>query len=67
MVPAAAAVTRPAVLIVATDAAELLHVPPAVASESVAVVPMHSADGPLIAAGVAYTVTTAVTVAPPYE
>lgn len=51
---------------VAMETTELLQVPPPVASVSAVVVPTHILDAPAIAAGVAYTVTTAVTVLPPY-
>ena len=65
VVPVVAPVTSPAVLIDAMLPAELLQVPPGVASLSTVVVPEHITDAPAMAAGVAYTVTTAVTVEPP--
>ena len=61
------AVTRPEVPIVATPVLVLLHVPPKVASESVAVVPRHRLLGPEIA-GTVLKVTVLVTVqTPPSE
>jgi hypothetical protein len=42
----------------------LLHEPPVVASDNVTVLPTHTCDAPVIAAGVVPTVTTAVTVQP---
>lgn len=42
-------VTMPVELTVATAGLLLLHVPPAVVSVSVMVVPTHTVDGPLIA------------------
>ena len=48
-----------ALFMVATAALLLLHVPPVV-ELSVAVVPVHMAEGAIIAAGSMFTVTTAV-------
>ena len=63
--PLAIVVTKPvAAPIVATPAALLLHVPPAVASVSVVVLPRHNDKVPLIADTV-LTVTTAVVIQPP--
>jgi hypothetical protein len=50
--------------IVATNILLLLHVPPAVASAWVTVVPLHNTFGPVIASGVANTVMTALAVQP---
>jgi hypothetical protein len=50
-----------------TDAvpdALLLHAPPAVASESVILLPWHTAEGPLMAAGSGLTFTGSVVVQP---
>jgi hypothetical protein len=44
--------------IMATDVLPLNHVPPPTASDSAIVEPRHSADGPKIVPGDAYTVTT---------
>lgn len=41
------------------------HVPPAVALDSVIVDPAHTSDGPVMAAGMACTVTVAVAVVVP--
>ena len=56
-------VTRPAVPTVATPGAPLLHVPPGVGSDSEAVAPTHMLTAPAgeMAAGLAITVTGAVT------
>ena len=45
--------------IVATAVLLLLHVPPATVLLSVILDPTHTADVPVIAAGIAYTVTVA--------
>jgi hypothetical protein len=47
----------PVELTVATDGVPLLHVPPAVASVRLIHEPIHTAVPPLMAAGLAYTVT----------
>ena len=63
--PLAIVVTKPVVApIVATPVALLLHVPPAVASVSVVVLPAHNDNVPLIADTV-LTVTMAVAIQPP--
>lgn len=57
MVPADVAVMPPLVTpMVATALVLLAHVPPGVASVSVAVVPWHKTDRPVIAAGNGFTV-----------
>lgn len=56
-VPADIPETSPAVPIVATVVGVLLHVPPEVASDSVAPAPAHAEDAPVIAAGAGWTVT----------
>ena len=59
--PAAVPVTMPVELpIAAIDGLLLLHVPPDTGWPSVAVEPTHTVPGPVIAAGVALTVTTRV-------
>ena len=64
-VPAATPVTTPLELfMVATNVVPLVHTPPEVASESVAVKPMQGAAIPAIAAGVGTTVTVFVVVQP---
>lgn len=55
----------PAPTILATPEALLLHVPPGVTSVYVPVVPLHTSNGPLIAAGEVFTVTVAVRWQPP--
>jgi len=52
---------------VATAAAELLHEPPAVASDNVVVAPVHTMPDPVIGTGAALTVTTVVAVHVPIE
>jgi hypothetical protein len=47
-VPAATPVTTPAALTAPIDALLLLHVPPAIESVKVIVVPAHTTDAPLI-------------------
>ncbi len=65
-VPAEIPVTTPVVLpTVATPGALLVHVPPGVASVNVIVEPTHTADGPAITAGNAFTVITLVVEQPP--
>ena len=64
-VPAATPVTSPAGLIVAVVAGVLLHIPPAEASASKAVLPRHIFNVPLIAAGWATTVINWVAKHPP--
>ena len=49
---------------VAVDEFELLHEPPAVASDNVVVEPAHTLNVPLIAAGVGSTVIVKVLVGP---
>jgi len=66
-VPAPTPVTTPVPEVpvtVATEVAELVHDPPAVASLRVMVEPMQTDDGPEIAAGAALTVIVRVTVHP---
>ena len=65
LVPADTLVTRPEVPIVETAVLLLNHVPPAVASLSVAVSPAQIAAMPLIAAGSGFIVTTVVEIQPP--
>ena len=68
-VPAATPVTTPAAT-VAFVASEVLHVPPDTLSDKVVVEPAQTDAVPVIAAGVngiAFTVTTWVTVALPHE
>ena len=65
MVPGASAFTTPVAPTVAMGVALLLHVPPVVVSDKVAVEPTQIKLEPVIAAGVGYTVTTWVTVVPP--
>lgn len=55
-VPLATPVTTPVVLTEATPLLLVLHVPPAVASASVTVDPVHTLAVPVIAAGVVLTV-----------
>jgi hypothetical protein len=63
--PAATPVTTPVVEpIVAIDALPLLHVPPVVVLVNEIVEAMHTDDGPPIAAGVVFTVTTTVAAHP---
>jgi hypothetical protein len=64
-VPGDAPVIRPEVeLTFAIDGALLDHVPPVVASITSAVEPKHTEEAPVIAAGLAFTVTTTVLVQP---
>jgi hypothetical protein len=64
-VPADTPVTIPVVdPIVATPVLLLLQVPPPITSVSEMLAPMQKADGPAIAAGVEFTVTTMVTLPP---
>ena len=58
-------VTTPAVEMVATPVAELLHIPPATPSESVMVNVWQTGALPTIADGCGLTVTTAVLLQPP--
>ena len=61
VVPVTRPLTTPVVpSIVATVVLLLLQLPPVVALASVALAPTHVPDGPVIAAGVGLTVTTAV-------
>ena len=57
-VPGVMPVTVPDVLILAVVPALLLHVPPGLASVSDIVLPGQTVDGPLIAPGTGFTVTT---------
>ena len=61
-VPLLILVSTPAPLIVPVVAGVALHVPPT--SVSVVVLPWHTAPAPVIAAGIAFTVTTAVAAQP---
>ena len=63
-VPPPTPVRMPVVPIVATNILLLPHVPPAVASASVTVVPLHNTFAPVMAAGVANTVMTVLAVQP---
>ena len=63
-VPAVIPVTTPVDEMVAADRLPLIHVTPGVASVSVIIDPAHTLPAPVIAAGVAFTVTVAVTVQP---
>ena len=65
MVPTDTLVTTPEELIVATAALVLLQVPVPVASVSVVLLPMHTPEGPEMAAGKGLTITF--TVAPVSE
>ena len=62
MVPVATGVTIPEVPILATPVLMLLQTPPAAASDSVIVAPIHTEDGPVIvpARGNGLTVISAV-------
>ena len=53
-------VTPPAVSIVATPVALLLHVPPPVASLNVVVIPKQASGPPVIAAGSGFTTSVPV-------
>ena len=59
VVPAAALVTVPAVLMLATVTAELVQLPPGVKSDKLLVLSLHNMLAPDIAAGTGYTVTVA--------
>lgn len=64
--PAATPVTTPvAELTVALAVLLLLHVPPAVASVSVVLIPVHNVEAPEMAAAAVRSVTTLVTVPQP--
>jgi hypothetical protein len=56
--PPPTAVTTPVELTVATAVLLVLHEPPGLASLSVTVEPWHAVAGPVMAAGIATTVTT---------
>jgi hypothetical protein len=60
-------VTKPAVLMVATVVALLLHAPPEVRSVSCVVAPAHTARLPVIATGTGFTVTVVVIEQPASE
>jgi len=65
LVPRATPLTTPVVLpMVAMAVVVLIHVPPATASPSVIVAPTHTADGPVMAAGIVYTATVVLTLQP---
>ncbi len=51
--------------VVATDASELLHVPPIVVVLSVVILPLHKVSVPVITAGIEPTVTSLVAKHPP--
>ena len=61
-VPLLILVSTPAPLIVPVVAGVALHTPPA--SDKAVVLPLHTAPAPVIAAGMAFTVTTAVAAQP---
>ena len=56
--------TSPVVVLILMVASEVLQIPPAGVLLSVMLLFTHTADGPLIAAGSPFTVTTAVLVQP---
>ena len=62
--PGVIPVTTPPALILPTAGALLLHVPPAVVSDSVTVSPGQTVFGPVIGAGNGLTVNTCVAIQP---
>lgn len=59
-VPAATPVSRPLVVISATDAGEQVHIPPASVLPSTILLPTHTGTFPVIAPGKGFTVTIAI-------